>query len=155
MRVHERLHSGEKPFKCKTCDKCFTAAWGLRQHEKTHTGQKPYQCKTCNKCFSCSGNLQRHERSHTGVKPYGCKMCCKRYFDLKSYKTRSKRHCNSLCLHQDNYGPNNENNISASASFALKNDTASHDKTFTCWICQDELSGYSQLHVEHYDDHMK
>ncbi|KAL9966521.1 hypothetical protein ACROYT_G024608 [Oculina patagonica] len=47
-----------------------------------------------------------------------------------------------------------ENDVSTSARSTLKDLNPSHTKTFTSWICQDELSSYSLL-VEHYDNHMK
>ena len=52
----------------KNCYKCFSGSQILRVHERSHTGEKPYQCKTCNKCFSQAGHLKRHERSYTGEK---------------------------------------------------------------------------------------
>ncbi|KAK3735291.1 hypothetical protein QZH41_003361, partial [Actinostola sp. cb2023] len=58
----------DQRLKCKICGQ-------LNIHERIHTGSKPYQCKTCGKTFIQQGNLNIHERIHTGSKPYQCKAC--------------------------------------------------------------------------------
>lgn len=68
MLVHERSHSGLKPFKCNMCLESFSAVTSLKTHERRHTGEKPFVCKFCGKGFSDSSTHRQHERVHTGEK---------------------------------------------------------------------------------------
>ena len=45
----------------------------LSRHEHAHIGEKPFKCKLCEKVFSQNGDLTRQERTHTEGKTFKCK----------------------------------------------------------------------------------
>ena len=71
---------------CKYCEKSFTNLCHVKVHERIHTGEKPYQCKICSKYFKHSGSLKLHEKIHTGEKPFDCKLCEKTFLQSSGLK---------------------------------------------------------------------
>ncbi|XP_074657204.1 uncharacterized protein LOC141910369 [Tubulanus polymorphus] len=72
--------------KCRFCDKCFPSPTETRRHERVHTGERPFRCPMCEKCFNRTPTLlKRHIRVHTGEKPHRCQVCGEGFAEPANY----------------------------------------------------------------------
>nr|XP_039261130.1 zinc finger protein 658B-like isoform X1 [Styela clava] len=65
-RIHIPLNERikDKNYLCKTCGKAFSNAYNLRVHSRLHTGEKPYVCDVCGKGFCQNVELRLHTKNH-------------------------------------------------------------------------------------------
>ena len=66
-------HTGDKPYKCKQCDKSRHTSLVYHIRTPWHTDEKLYECDACHKRFKQTLSLKVHQKMHK--ESHECIVC--------------------------------------------------------------------------------
>lgn len=161
----KRTKRAKKYVNCKYCPQVFRHISAYTIHQRIHTGQKPYRCEVCGKNFARLSNLKSHRNVHVQSVSLPCPCCRKKFSGKRDLIAHFMTHVKGLERNNEpgqqdsipdaplrdtahsNSGICNINNNKFPNRYVQKSHKHNEDKLISCKTCGKEFQTSSQLVV--------
>ncbi|CAL6082836.1 C2H2 type domain-containing protein [Hexamita inflata] len=91
LRVHNMMHTGDKPHQCPICGKGFARKDVMKVHLLVHNEECDHACEVCGRKFKQKFHLTRHMNTHLEQQDIVCDFCGQIFNRLDRYNQHIKR----------------------------------------------------------------